>query len=64
MSNIVVDAESTAPIEESTTNEVTETVEVADTETTTDPTSEVSETAEYEVPEKFAGKSLEDVIGS
>ena len=69
MSNIVVDAVEAAPVdnvslssEESTTNEVVETVEA--TTEAPEPTTEATTEAEYEVPEKFAGKSLEDVIGS
>ena len=67
MSNIVVDAETpSAPVEESTTNlesVETSTAEVAEAavENTEAPTETV---AEYVVPEKFAGKSIEDVIGS
>ena len=68
MSNIVVDAvDTSAPVdnetlspEESTTNEVVgQTVEAV--ESTVENT---EQSTESKVPEKFAGKSLEDVIGS
>lgn len=61
MSNIVVDAvDTSAPVEESTTNEVVgQTVEAV--ESTVENTEQATES---KVPEKFAGKSLEDVIGS
>ena len=71
MSNIVVDAvDTSAPIdnetlspEESTTNEVVgQTVETV--ESTVENTEQSLEATESKVPEKFAGKSLEDVIGS
>lgn len=70
MSNIVVDAvDTSAPAEEPTTNEVVgevlETVEGAETPVAEAITEEAPTTeAEYQVPDKFAGKSLEDVIGS
>ena len=64
MSNIVVDAvDTSAPVEESTTNEVVgQTVEAV--ESTVENTEQSLEATESKVPEKFAGKSLEDVIGS
>ncbi len=58
MSNIVVDAEVSAPIDETPTTDVTETTEAVAEETIE------TEAPEFEVPDKFAGKSLEDVIGS
>ena len=62
MSNIVVDAEPSAPVEAPTTNEVVDTTNNADQDTTV--AAGENNTPEFEVPDKFAGKSLEDVIGS
>ena len=64
MTSIVVDADTTesAPVEatiEPTTNDAVDTYEAADEVTT-----EVTETVENNIPDKFAGKSLEDVISS
>ena len=64
MTSIVVDADTTesAPVEatiEPTTNDAVDTYETADEVTT-----EVTETVENSIPDKFAGKSLEDVISS
>ena len=63
MSNIVVDAETpSAPVEAPTTNEAVDTTNNADQDTTA--TAGENNTPEFAVPDKFAGKSLEDVIGS
>jgi len=65
MSNIVVDAEPSAPVEqESTTNETVVSTAAVTEEVAPEAGAVESSPAEYVIPDKFAGKSTEEIIDS